>query len=107
MTDKIMPVAQSIIGDEKAIGLTETNYQSPGNRGFHRYQCIYVVRDGRTAEFRRDLGPTKKWKGVKLLNIPSLLEHTCDELIALAEELRNEQAIDVKDLLELDKINLV
>lgn len=103
--DKIIPVTQTITGNEKAIGLVETNQQSPGNKGFHRYQLIYVPRDGRIAEFRRDMGEEKKWKGVNLLNIPSLLEHNVDELMDMADELRGTSKIDVKDLLQINKFN--
>jgi hypothetical protein len=102
---KLMPVAQTIKGDEKAVGLTETNYKTPDQKAIHRYQCIYVVRDGQTAEFRRDLGDAKNFKGVYPMNIPSLLEHTVDELLDLANELRGQAKIDVKDLLGLDKFN--
>ena len=52
------------------------------------------------------MGPSKKFKGVKELYIPSLWEHTVDELIALAEELRNETEIDLKELLQLDTFKL-
>ena len=102
----ITVATNTILGNEKAIGLVETIQQSPGNKGFHRYQLIYVNRDGKQAEYRRDMGSEKQWKGVKLLNIPGLLEHTVDELINLADELRNESKIDIKDFLRLDKMNL-
>lgn len=102
---KIMPVAQTITGDEKSVGLTETNYKTPDQKAIHRYQCIYVIRDGLVAEFRRDLGDAKNFRGINLLNIPSLLEMTVDELMDLADELRGQSSIDVKDYLELDKYN--
>lgn len=102
---KITPIALAVTGDEKAIGLVETNMQAPDNSGFHRYQIIYVVRDGQMAEFRRDMGLSKEWKGHNLINIPSLLEHTVDELMDMAEEARNEVKIDVKDFLGLDHYN--
>jgi len=100
---KLTRVANTIIGNEKALGLVELNEQSPKNRGFHRYQILYVVRDGQTAEWRKDLGLAKNFKGVNQLNIPGLLEHTCDELMALADELRGTSKIDVKDFLSLDR----
>jgi len=102
---EITPIALTVVGDEKAIGLVETNLQSPNNKGFHRYQIIYVIRDGKTAEFRRDLGAESDWKGVNLINIPSLLEHSVDELIDMAEQIRNDKQVDVKDLLGLEKYN--
>jgi len=102
----IVRVAQTILGDEKAYGLFEINQQSPGNRGFHRYQVIQVIRDGKIAEWRKDMGLASKFKGVNQLRIPSLFEHTVDELMALADELRGTMKIDVKDWLELNQMKL-
>jgi len=95
-------VANTVLGNEKAIALVETNQQTPGNHGFHRYQIIYVPRDGRMAEFRKDMGPSDNFTGFNAMNIPSLLEHTVDELMDLADELRGVTKIDVKDLCSLD-----
>ena len=103
---KLIRVAQTILGDEKAYGLFEINQQSPGNRGFHRYQVIQVIRDGKIAEWRKDMGLASKFKGVNQLRIPSLFEHTVDELMALADELRGTMKIDVKDWLELNQMKL-
>ncbi len=103
---KLVNVANTIFGSEKAMGLYESHEQSPDSSGFHRYQIIHVIRDGKVAEWRKDMGLVSKWKGVKYLIIPALLEHTVDELLDLADELRNEKGIDVKDLLSLDKVNI-
>ena len=103
---KLIRVTQTIEGNEKAWGLYEINEQSPGNRGFHRYQIIQVIRDGQIAEWRKDMGLAKKFRGVNQLRIPALLEHTCDELMDLADELRGQTKIDVKDFLRLDKMKL-
>ena len=102
----IIPITTTILGSEKAIALYEMHLQSPGNRGFHRYQIIDVVRDGKQARFQRDMGLAKKYKGVKYLRIPSLLEYTVDTLMGWAEELRNETEIDLKELCQLDRLNL-
>ena len=99
---ELIRVAQTINGNEKAWGLFEINEQSPGNRGVHRYQIIQVNRDGQIAEWRRDMGEAKNFKGINQLRIPSLFEHTVDELIALADELRGQPNIDVKDWLEIE-----
>ena len=104
---KITPIAISVTGNEKAVALMEVHKQSENNRGMRRYQVIYVIRDGKMAEFRRDMGATKNWKGAQQMNIPSLLEHSVDELMAMADELRYETKIDLKDFLELDNMNLV
>ena len=102
----IVLVANTISGNEKAMGLYEMAEQSPVSKGFHRYQIIHVIRNGKLAEFRKDMGLAKRWKGAKYLRIPSLMEHTVDELMDLADELRYEHKIDYKDLLNLDRVNL-
>ena len=86
--------------------LNEMNEQAPGG-GMHRYQVIRVVRDGILSEWRKDMGLVSKWKGVKQLRIPSFNEHTVDELMDLADYLRSETELDIKDFLELDKMILV
>ena len=102
--DRIYPITQTIYGGEKAFWLTEFPYQSPGSKGFHRYQIIYVVRDDKLAEYHTDMG---KMKGVKYVSIPSFFEYSVDELKALAEEERNEKdRIDFMDLLQLSKVKL-
>jgi len=103
---KLIRVANTILGSEKAMGLYEIEEQSPNSKGFHRYQIIHVIRDGQIAEFRRDMGPAKKYRGVNQIRIPSLLEHTVDELMDLADAFRGEPEIDVKELLSLDKMKL-
>ena len=102
---KMMPVTTTILGGEKAVGLVETNQRAPDGI-MHRYQLLYVPRDGKVSEFRFDMGQASKYKGVKLIHIPSLMEHSVDELKNLADELRHETEIDIKDWLEIDKMNL-
>jgi len=101
----LYPITQTINGNERAFALYEINEQSPGSRGIRRYQVILVNRDGRLAEFRKDMGSSKQFKGVNQINIPALWEHTCDELIALANELREGVVIDLDELLQMDKDN--
>ena len=102
----ITPVATTIFGNERAMGLYEIHEQSPNSRGFHRYQIIHVIRDGYSAEFRRDMGLASKYKGVKQLRIPSYMEHTVDELLGLAEGLRNEVTVDHDELAQRDNVKL-
>jgi len=96
----------TILGSEKALGLYEIHEQSPNYRGFHRYQILHVVRDGKICEFRKDMGLASKYKGVKQLRIPSYMEHTVDELLDIADTLRTETFIDIKDWLELESYKL-
>jgi len=98
----VLAVANTILGSEKAVGLQETILQSPNYEGFHRYQIIQVIRDDYIAEWRKDMGLAKNFKGVKLLRIPSFMVHTVDELMDLADELRAQSKEDIKDLMEWD-----
>ena len=98
----ILPVVDKIFGDEKAIALYEMHEQSPGYKGFHRYQIIHVPRGDVVCEWRKDMGLADNFKGVSQLRIPSYMEHTVDELKAIANELRVAK-FDVKDFLQLNK----
>jgi len=98
----ILPVADKIFGDEKAIALYEMHEQSPGSRGFHRYQIIHVPRGDVVCEWRKDMGLADNFKGISQLRIPSYMEHTVDELKAMANELRTHK-FDIKGFLELNK----
>ena len=102
----ITPATDKIFGDEKAIALYEMHLQSPGSRGFHRYQIIHVPRGDVVCEWRKDMGSAKNFKGISQLRIPSYMEHTVDELMAMANELRT-MKFDVKDFLQLEKCNIV
>ena len=46
--------------DEPCFMLAELNFQSPGSRGWRRYQHLVVVRDEKLADARIDLGPAKE-----------------------------------------------
>jgi len=98
---RIIPVADTIYGNEKAVALYEIHMQSPDYKGFHRYQIIQVPRNGVVCEWRKDMGLAKKYRGINQLRIPSFMEHTVDELKAMANYLRSRPP-DVKDLLQLD-----
>jgi hypothetical protein len=97
----ILPAVDKIFGDEKAIALYEIHEQSPNYRGFHRYQIIHVPRGDVVCEWRKDMGSADNFKGINQLRIPSYMEHTVDELKAIANQLRATK-FDVKDFLGLD-----
>jgi len=97
----IIPAVDKIFGDEKAIYLWELHLQAPDFSGFRRYQIIHVPRDGVVCEWRKDMGSADNFKGINQLRIPSYLEHTVDELKAIANELRRIK-FDVKDFLQLE-----
>ena len=101
-----------VIKDEPCMGLYEINEQSPGNKGFHRYQILQVVRNDKPAEYRKDLGSAKLYKGVDQLRIPGgasdgkkfYIEHTVGELMDIADYLRGDSAFDKKELAGVQRI---
>ena len=103
-TTNITPAVDKIYGDEKALYLYELHLQSPGYKGFHRYQIILVPRNGVVCEWRKDMGLAKNYKGINQLRIPSYTEHTVDELKAIANTIR-ETRFDVKGFLGLENYN--
>jgi len=105
--DSIVPVALTVTGNEKAWTYMEAHQQSPGSRGMRRYRIIVVLRDGTLSEYREDMGDAKKFKGARQLHIPSLFEHTVDELRNWADDLRWEPWPYLDELLENDNYNLV
>lgn len=59
-----------ITEDEPCLSVVEMDYQSPGNRGFRRYRAFKVIRDGKVAEFREDVGPSRLFWGQPRYSIP-------------------------------------
>lgn len=98
----LIPATLSVQGKEKAWSLQEIHLQGPDSRGFHRYRIILVNRDGKLAEYRVDMGLASNFKGIRQFNVPSLWEHSVDELLEIANVLRNETFIDVKEWLGLE-----
>ena len=97
--------------DEPCLGLYELNLQSPGSRGFHRYQIIHVMRGDRPTEMRRDLGMAKDIKtdqfripGGAMENGKFYIEHTVGELIDIAEYMRTHTSFDKRELAGVNKI---
>ncbi len=94
---KIMLGTDFVSTDEPCLLLTEQNLQSPGSRGFHRYQLILVMRGDNPAEFRRDLGTAEAFR-VQQFRIPGgarddasgrfYVEHTVGELVDIADYIR-------------------
>jgi hypothetical protein len=83
--------------DEGCWSLKESNEQSPGSRGWRRYQIIRVIRGDALAEFRRDLGPARKFKTDQFAIPGGVVDettgrfellHTVGELYDMAEHLR-------------------
>lgn len=104
--NKITPITTTIFGNEKVWDYLELHQMSPDKLEVRRYRIIFVNRNGNIAEYRESMGAAKLFKGVRELRIPGLWQHTVDELLDLADYLRNETAIDLKDWLGLDQMKL-
>lgn len=97
--------------DEPCLGLYELNLQSPESKGFHRYQIIIVMRDDKPAEFRLDLGLSKKFKHDEI-RIPGgaqdeqsgcfYIEHIVAELRDIADWIRERPAFDKRELAQIN-----
>jgi len=101
--------------NEPCMGLYELDYQSPGSKGIHRYQIILVVREDKTYEYRKDLGSSKKFKGIDQIRIPGgvvnkwtgkmHIVHTVGELMDIADKLRaNKSIFDKRELAGANRI---
>lgn len=113
-----MPLYQAtdyILFDEPCYGLYELNYKSPDQHTRRRYQIIIVMRNDKPAEYRKDMGSVKKFKGLDQFRIPGGVQnettgrfdivHTVGELMDIADYLRVKRPFDKKAFLKLDKIN--
>lgn len=98
--------------DEPCFGLSEKSMQSPGSRGFHRYQIIRLLRNDNLVEYRKDMGIAKKFKsdGFAIIggvydeiNNRFYIEHTVGELVEMAEQMRNEPSITPLDYREIEQ----
>lgn len=80
----ITPIALTVQKDEKAWKLREQNLVRPPSNQWHRWQFIWVQRDGIMYEWSQDLGPSENFTQPGC-EIPSLWEHTVAELQSIAE----------------------
>ncbi len=115
MTNSVMLGTTYLLMDEPCLHLSEVHLPSPDHKGIHRYQVLYVIREeDKLAEYRKDLGKAKKFKGVSQFRIPGgivnrqtgkyEIVHTAGELMDIADQLRKGSAIDKKDYLKLDRL---
>lgn len=100
-------------GDEYCINLSEANHVAPnkeGGTGWHRFQTIFLYRDGHLCEYRKDMGMAKDFKVGQFRIMGGVVdgnkvyqEHTVNELREMADDMRwNKQAVDVKELFQLN-----
>jgi len=91
--------------DEPCYGLHEVHKQSPGSRGFHRYQCIQVIRNDQVVELIIDMGDARDFKADNQFFLPGgyqqkngkyLIAETVGRLRDIADYLRNRPALELK-----------
>jgi len=85
--------------------LLETNKRAPNGK-MHRYQSIWVIRDDKPAEYRRDMGLASKFKADDLFvlgGIDGHIEETVGSLRIHAEDMRN-HPFDKYELTQLDRL---
>ncbi len=75
--------------NELVNGLAEINMAPPDYQAPHRYQCIWVERDDKIAEYRHSLGLASTFGDVLQFQIPAMWLHTVDELMDMAYALRD------------------
>jgi hypothetical protein len=99
--------------DEPCLVLAEVNRQSPGSRGWRRYQILKVVRDDMPVTCEIDLGPAASFKADQV-QIPSgvkdeqtgrwTIQHTVEELRHIADQFRAQPSmsdeIEPRDLIQ-------
>ena len=102
-----------INSDEPCMELAEVNLQSPGSKGFHRYQIIKVIRNDRVREFRLDLGKAEDFKADQIV-IPGgvkddltgrfYCEETVGRLREVADQMRYKPPIETDYLPRTDLV---
>lgn len=91
--------------DEPCLGLAEINRQSPGSRGWRRYQILKVVRADMPVTCEIDLGPAEDFAADQF-QIPSgvkdettghwFIAHTVGELRSIADQNREKPSMSAE-----------
>ena len=103
-TDYVLP-------GEYCFNLAEVNLVAPnreGGTGWHRFQIIALYRGNRLCEYREDMGPSKSFSAGQFRVMGGVVdgkkvyqEHTVEELKEMADDMRWNKQIDVKELFQL------
>lgn len=83
----ITPVTLTVHPDEKCWRLKEVNLVRPPVHQWHRYQFVWVARDGVVYEWSTDIGPKEDFAAPEI-DVPGIWEHTVGELWDIAERYR-------------------
>ena len=101
-----------MLGEEWALALTEVNKISPDSKHWDRHQIIRVIRNDMIHEYDEVLGLTSDFPGIGQFAIPGgtidngkvHLEHTVDELKEMANQVRGNPSVDIKDVVGQEDI---
>lgn len=81
------------------------NLKAPDHKSRRRYQLITVVRDDKPAEFKLDMGLSRKYKADQFQILGGAwigqrfeIMHTVAEMRGMAESIRNQPAFDKMQL---------
>ena len=105
---KLLYGTHYVTEDEPCLGLREETGTAP-NGTKHRYQTVWVVRDDKPAEYRRDMGLAKKfnpdlfWVIGGVIGDKIYIEETVGSLRMHAEDMRH-NPFDKRELAQVDKI---
>ena len=94
--------------DEPCLGLREEIRTAPNGKK-HRYQTVWVVRNDKPAEYRRDMGLAEKfnsdlfWVIGGVIGDKIYIEETVGSLREHAEDMRR-NPFDKHELTQLDKL---
>lgn len=84
-----MPATRVLRRDEPVYTLVEVDLVPPDFGPKHRYQLIYVNRDDRIAEFKKDLGLATDFTAQEF-RILTFWQHSVAECLDMAESQRNQ-----------------
>jgi len=103
-------ITTTVTGNEPCLSLVEVHKNSPQGKGPFRYQILYVMRNDKPAEFSKKMGLASKYGGIRQFRVCGgvvdettdkvYIEHTVDELIEMANQLRETPPFDLLDRFE-------
>lgn len=103
---KLQRATSYVSNDEPGLSISEIDRMTPDNRERHRYQIIYVIRDGEPAEFTKDLGKVSNFSYTNQFCIPSFTEYTVGELMDMAFTIRETPPFDKLELAGVNKVRV-
>lgn len=96
---------QFVLADEACYRLAEVNLRSPDSKGLHRYQLLWVVRDGEMAEYAEDMGLSRNIKADPII-ILGCVDETVGRMKLMADQIRYVSPFDKKELAACDYIKI-